>query len=662
MSDESELTPSGRQLSLDDAILYDERFMDSHVGKVLLSDPIAALVELVANAWDAGATDVDITWPEVQPNTLITVLDNGTGMTDAEFQRRWRTIYYNRRLEQGDTVLFPPSAPDDMPPRSAYGRNGVGRWAAFCFDSAYTVDTRSAGLRNRYYVTRSSLSPFRIKHEVRDQAATGQGTSVSVAPNQHANLSGDSVRAELGMRFLADPGFAVRVNGIPVTFEDVRDPNITTVTVVTPAGNEVDVIVIDTQKTDRTSRQKGVAWQVLGRLVGKCSWEGPREAAIVDRRTIAARRFTFIVRADHLANAGAVRPDWSGFNEDNDVFMETADAVYNAVEHFLQSASGAGRQRTLAEAKARNARDLQAMGPLSRERWLTFVNEAQERCPRIRDDDVVNLSEIVANLEVSRSGYRLLAKLARLRPDDMDELDRILDEWTLDMAKAVLDEIATRLKVVDELQVRIRDPRTREVQDLQPLFERGLWIFGPEYESIEYTANSGMTRVIQQLFGSRGPGSLQRPDFAILPESTVGLYGCSSYDDEGSEDGVDRLVIVELKRPGIRVGGGEKEQCWRYVKELLNAGLIRDGLTKVTCFLLGSQFERHELGETQHGESVVVKPMHLEHILSRAKSRMLGLHQRVENAPFLEDHRDDIARFLEPIPDMQATFDDSQLR
>jgi hypothetical protein len=70
------------------------------------------------------------------------------------------------------------------------------------------------------------------------------------------------------------------------------------------------------------------------------------------------------------------------------------------------------------------------------------------------------------------------------------------------MAKIVLDEIAQRLKLIEELQMRTRDERSREVQDLQPLFKRSLWIFGPEFETIEYTSNSGMTRVIQDLFHS----------------------------------------------------------------------------------------------------------------------------------------------------------------
>jgi len=653
-----ESTGDGQQLELGmPGVLYDQRFLETHVGRTLLTDPVSAIVELVANAWDAGATSVAIAWPSIDGGSIV-VRDNGTGMTDSEFSRRWRKLNYNRRAEQGAEAAFPLDAPVINRHRQVFGRNGIGRWAAFCFDDSYAVDTATGGSRNRYHVRRGTSDyPFVITREVADETSNEHGTSIFVSARQHSGLTAHSLRAELGMRFLTDPDFAVRVNGEPVTFEDISASHIDTLYIEVPDGSQIQVTVIDTQVTDRTSRQKGVAWHVGGRLVGKCSWDGPRAEAIIDRRRVAARRFTFIVRADHLAESEAVKPDWSGFDEDNEAYKVAADLVYDAVERYLLSASGADRERTLAHAKERNSEQLRAMTPLNRDRWLTFVTEAQENCPRVREDDVLKLSEIMANLELTKSGYGLLHKLAQYGPEDLDDLHRILSEWTLDMAKVVLDEISKRLQLVEELQARVRDERSREVQDLQPLFEKGLWIFGPEFETIEYTSNSGMTRVIQGLFQVKASGSLLRPDFAILPDSTVGLYSYPRFDEQGADDGIDRLVIIELKRPGVRIGNREKDQCWRYVKELMSKGLVQDGTTKVTCFLLGSEFEPHEMRERVEGESVVIRPMAFEIVLSRAKSRMLGLHQRVQEAPFLQAHRAEIQRFLEPLNPQAGLFE-----
>ena len=245
---------------------------------------------------------------------------------------------------------------------------------------------------------------------------------------------------------------------------------------------------------------------------------------------------------------------------------------------------------------------------------------------------------------------RVLRKLSEYGPDQLDELHRLLDDWTLDMAKVVLDEIGRRVKLVDELRDKTSDDSTLEVQELQPLFERGLWIFGPEFETIEYTSNEGMTSVIQKLYGCKGlTGSRNRPDFAILADGSVGLYSLSRFDKAGGEIGIERLVIVELKKPSVPLGTEQKTQCWKYVKELYEKGLLQEG-SQVRCFVVGKTISVHEEGElTEKDGDVVILPLVFDTILNRAKSRLLKLYDRVKGAPFLQKHKDQISSFLRPI-------------
>lgn len=42
---------SAKQLAL-----FDDRFLESFVGKGIISDPKIAIIELIANAWDAPST------------------------------------------------------------------------------------------------------------------------------------------------------------------------------------------------------------------------------------------------------------------------------------------------------------------------------------------------------------------------------------------------------------------------------------------------------------------------------------------------------------------------------------------------------------------------------------------------------------------------------
>ncbi len=647
------------QLPLLDGVLYAPRFLETHAGSQILLDPKTAIIELIANAWDAGARNVKITWPDGPGIKRFSIQDDGVGMTDEEFRHRWRTLNYNRREEFGELVLFPPAVSEHEAQRIAFGRNGVGRWSGFCFGESYEVDTHKAGKRNKYRVSRGTDQPFEIMQLLADVNSDKDGTTISCTNPRKINLSAEDARAEIGMRFLTNPSFVVTVNQQKVSFEDIDDPNIEKLTLDVPGDKTVDLIVIDTHLTDKSTRQHGLAWHVGGRLVGECSWKGAGLQDFVDGRRIAAKRFTFIVRADHLADSGAIKPDWSGFDPDNQSFADASLVVHNRVRDHMTSVSEDDRKATVARAREHNRTKLKDIGPLGRENWTTFVNEVQVKCPSIKEADVVKLSEIVVNLEQSKSGYALLGTLSQYGPDQLDELHEMLERWTLDMAKAVLDEIEQRLKLVEELRHRTNSDATLEVQELQPLFEKALWVFGPEFETIEYTSNQSMTTVVQKLFKNPdGKGSRNRPGFAILPDGTAGLYSYPFFDTNGGECGTDRLVIIELKRPGVSIGSDEKAQSWKYIKELFSTGHLTNRTQSIRCFALGKTIATHEEeARWEKDRQVEIRPMLFANVLARADSRLLRLRERVKEAPFFKEHQQELDSFLTPPNDSDGLFD-----
>jgi hypothetical protein len=88
-----------KQLSFFDA-RFDQRFFEDYVGKAILHDPKVALIELIANAWDASATEVKVVWTEGDKKTF-SIQDNGCGLTENHFNRRWMTMSYNRFEDLG---------------------------------------------------------------------------------------------------------------------------------------------------------------------------------------------------------------------------------------------------------------------------------------------------------------------------------------------------------------------------------------------------------------------------------------------------------------------------------------------------------------------------------------------------------------------------------
>ncbi|MBT2188446.1 ATP-binding protein [Sphingobium nicotianae] len=619
---------------------FDQRFLDRHAGPII-SDLSVAIVELVANAWDAYATTVDITWPTSDGERRFAIKDNGRGMTAAQFEQRWGVFDYNRVAAEGEYVAPPPELAS-LAPRRAYGRNGRGRHGGFAFSNPYDITIEAGGEQVTYRVSRGGLRPFDWQLVKREESA-GHGVEIRAVEPTRLRLSAADIREVLGTRFLTDPNFRVFVDGQAVTFDDIPRDFLRESFVDIAGVGRATIMMIESQRADRSTRQHGIAWHVNNRLVGNCGWRGTDYERVLDGRSSEAKRFTFIVFADFLAGADAVLADWSGFQQSNAAWQKTQVAVQDKIREEIAAFHSERRRETKDVVRERYASTVTRIAPLARERWNSFVDQVIDTCPGISSDQIEQVAGILANLEASSSQYSLLAKLHGLHPNELDQLDGILADWSVATAKIALDEIQTRLKLIHELHDKLRDERADEVRELQPLIERSLWVFGPEFESIEFTSNQGMSTVIKKLLGGSVQGSGNRPDFVIMPDGSVGLFTRPAYDDSHELVGVDHLVVVELKRPGIPIGMDQKNQAWKYVVELQTHGLIDDS-TRVTCFVMGSKLTPRE-GVREEGRTKII-PMAYETFIRRAETRMLNLYAKLSQAPFLQDAGVDANAFV----------------
>jgi hypothetical protein len=628
-------------------LLYDERFLESYAGAIII-DPATAIVELVANCWDAYATEVKIVWPDLQLERQFKISDNGHGMTREEFQYIWRTIAYNR-LSSGSHKIEPPA---DVPglPRTVFGKNGKGRFASFCFASEYLITSRKNGQEFVCRVHRTATDPLVLEEiSFKEEGVVGHGTEiVGNGTIPRLMFSEEKARELIGSRFLANPAFKVKLNGSEITFNDI--PDLLSKSEVDVEGyGKVVILHIDTKKADKTTKQHGLAWWVQGRAVGQCKWSRSDYERILDGRSSEAKRFTFIVQADYLNANDSVLEDWSGFKEENQAWIKTRKAVQDRIRQIIFDASNVERESRRSAVIEKIGNTMNTLSPVSKDRVESFVNEVVDTCPNFGENEIVQLSSILAKLEQSKSRYGLLDLLHKCEPNDYDTLHTILNEWTIGMAKLVLDEIQNRLKLIGELRGKLKEVGVDEVHELQPLFERGLWMFGAQFESIEFTSNKGMTNVIKHIFKDEdGKGTRNRPDFVALPDSSVGFYARASYDENHDEDGVEHLVIIDLKTTGLALGSKEKDQVWKYVKELREKGYLKK-YTRVDGFVLGDKIEPGENEPTTHGEEVKISPLLYDTILIRAERRLLNLHSKVKDAPFLIDQQEALKKFLAPI-------------
>jgi Histidine kinase-, DNA gyrase B-, and HSP90-like ATPase len=640
------------RISAAQELLYDERFLARHAGSIM-TDPVVALVELVANAWDAYATKVHITWPDVDKGRAFAIVDNGHGMTEDEFNARWKVWNYNRVMNQGEDSEPPPEL-SGAHRRPAYGRNGMGRHAAFHFHpTMYYVRTWREGTEITVEVSRylgAGPSPFACKIiDKKKVAKKDHGTEIKASAPHPVRLTPDVALDALGTRFLADPGFEVYIDREKVNFERISDAHRKKYSLAIPGINPaIEVFIIDAGDPDRTTKQKGLAWRVGKRLVGECTWEGLDGHKLLDGRSHDAKRYTIVIFADALRES--VLPDWTGFDHNSPLWKAHVDVLNEHIGSILDKLSQEKREerrRGIIDRMRAQARELT---PIGREKWEEFIRLVLKQCPSFADNDLQRVAGILASLEVSQSQYGLLKNLYRMSPDELHDVNALFTEWSVATAKIVLSTIQERLSMLHELRQKMYVTTTDEVHELQPLFARSLWMFGAEFESIEFTSNVGMTKVLRSIFGSTAEGSSNRPDFVVRTDSTVGIYARPGYDDDGKDTETERIVIVELKRPGIPIGREEIDQPRKYYIELKKKGCLRK-TRRVDAFVLGSELDPDWGIDGSHGDGpkIYVHPMRYDTLAEIAGKRMMRLDKSVREAPFLNP--DQIDRFLDPDAD-----------
>lgn len=516
---------------------FGKGFLDDHAGR-LIADPKIAIVELIANCWDAGARKVEITWP-LEQGGLFEVVDDGTGMTKDEFKKIWTELNYNRLQNQGLSVNFPD--PSIKTKRTAYGRNGKGRHSLFCFSDEYKVETWKDNLDSFFHVKRTyGEYPYEIKF-LKQESKKGHGTKLSCKIlNNYIEI--EEVKVLIGSKFITDPLFELYLNKHKIDLFDLKD--LWEEDFEIPGEEEkVRILRLDSKNTGRISKQHGVAWWVDNRLVGEHSWKGI-EGAYLDARTAEARRYTIIVEANLLRNE--VKADWTDFKETqrSKKIIELVNShIIESIQILLQDVRRSTKRLVLAEHRD----TLKQLTDLSKEQIGEFVDSIQMKCPTMSQKDLSNTIGVLAKLEQGRRGYNLLQQLVNLSPNELDKLTGILDTWTINDAKKVLDELQWRLNLIEKIEALTENPKTDELHELQPLFKTGLWIFGPEFEGSRFLSNKTLSTVIREFCGggiTNHPA--KRPDFVALPDTSIGVYSGDAYDDNGEVCGIDRVLIVEV--------------------------------------------------------------------------------------------------------------------
>lgn len=107
----------------------------NHLGLNLYSNVPAVLSELIANAWDADASRVDVSVKERGEGKEISIQDNGCGMSYEDLRTKFLIVGYRRRTKESEDLT-----PNKK--RPVMGRKGIGKLSVLSIARKVYVHTK----------------------------------------------------------------------------------------------------------------------------------------------------------------------------------------------------------------------------------------------------------------------------------------------------------------------------------------------------------------------------------------------------------------------------------------------------------------------------------------------------------------------------------------
>lgn len=548
----------------------------NHLGLGLYSSTPAVLTEIIANAYDAEATEVIIDMNQSQ-NT-ITITDNGHGMTSEDLQNKFLNVGYARRNHSEFTL---------NKKRRVMGRKGIGKLAMFSLANIVKISTKQEGASaigisvnvEELKKTIDNKKDYQLNHLTpSDRLKDSKGTVIELSELNKSIISAteSNLKQRLARRFSVisnnnDLPFNIQINNQSVTIAD-RGFHNDVQFFWSLGGNESDenLILCRNIESDKESKDKRI--QCLEKIIAGnpemelrgyiASVTKPRQLKVQDANinqiSIFANGRVFqedvlpiLSNSDHF-NSYLVGEMHADFLDQDDTDRATAsreaikqnDPKYMALLSHLRSQMQKVANSWDEWRKALGYENLPDKNPFV-EKWLNSLPDKRDRKSAERLIMSVYNNQFSpddqANSEYKKDLYRStiigfeklkakkqLSKLDSITSVTSPEFQAIFRSLD-DMEETYYWDITnSRLHVINKFQQFVINKELEKVAQ-EYLFQH-LWLLDPTWDRIKGTEQMELT--------------LTKYLKDKCPDSTGARLDIAYRNSAG------RQVIIELKRPG----------------------------------------------------------------------------------------------------------------
>lgn len=538
-----------------------------HLGLHMYSTLPPVIGELVANAWDADATRVEISIPEgaLVDESEIVVSDNGTGMSDGQVRNAYLIVGRDRREAEAKD--------ESGGGRRVMGRKGIGKFCGFGIAEEIEIESIRDGETSRFIMNYESLRSAASKREITFEPLnpTGgvqEGTRVTlrgIKKYRTRSISIPQLRRGLARRFSViapEHDFEVVVNGEAINADErdlrrllgldsegkqylweYQDVEIRPATGWTVTGW---IGALDRTNELEDGIQRGIVVMARGKLVQEpfvfdatvgqqyalsyLVGELHAEFVDADEDTIATTRNSLVWDTE----SNAAFKEW-GQREVNRIAREWAEKRQHDNEAAL--ATNPKYVRFKAEAMAiGNTRAIKIADKLVRE-----VIKKDVVASETSQDEVIDLATDFLRFDAF---WELAEEVTDADVNDPAKIMRLFREWEIVEAKEMARVTHGRIATIAKLQSLI-DEDALEVPTLHNFLKEFPWVLDPRWNLI--ADEETYSKLLREKYPEVDvPEKDRRIDFLCVRES-------------------EQLVVVEIKRPGTRAGLKEFNQIEEYV-------------------------------------------------------------------------------------------------
>lgn len=527
-----------------------------HLGVKLYSKLPPVIGELVANSYDADASEVEIEMDDRGSNKSIIISDNGNGMNFEELNQKFLTIGRNKRTSgDGET----PNG------RKVIGKKGIGKLSIFGIADNITITTVKDGIKNQFKMSLpeilSSEKEYHPEQMIKNEKCDEKnGTIVKLSDfKRKSGFDPNKIAEDLAKRFLIfDEDFKTMIfynaqRDTPVVvspdlrFKDIEKEFEWNMPEDAPDfdyehKSEIKGKIFTAKKPVPPS-MKGIYLVARGKLVHKNSFYG------ISANDYAHAYLTGYLNVDFIDmdDEDLISTNRESLNWEHDETEKLQKYLQKVITHI--TLGWRTKRRKVKEEKVREK-------GVDVSTWINELPAQDKKLAKKMTDMVMNNDSIDTDKSAELISYvqesfefgsfkEFAAELENANNISETDFIRFFKDWNLIEAREMYKLATVRIRAIEQFSKQIKN-NAKEVPELHNFLKSFPWLLDPRIMKFEDEVR--YSDLLREKFND---------DVPEIPESDRRI-------DFLCIDLADTIFIIELKRPKTKANDKYLDQALEY--------------------------------------------------------------------------------------------------